>query len=76
MPSPDFLLQIAARHGQAEAVRLIWDLLPKDSRFPQHPWDPQIRVPRAVRLGPIPEIWQTYEDGIIHEALGMLRSFN
>lgn len=67
MPSPEFLLQIAAKHGQAEAVRLIWELLPKDSRFSQYPWEP--KVPGGVRFDQIPQKWRIYEDGIIHSAL-------
>ena len=69
MPSPEFLLQTAAKYGQTEAVRLIWELLPKDSRFSQHPWEPKVPVPLDVRLHQKPRKWRIYEDGIIHEAL-------
>lgn len=67
MPTPEFLLQTAAKHGQAEALRLVYDLLPRNSSIPQHPWEPN--VPGGVRLDQILSKWRIYEDDIIHSAL-------
>ncbi|KAG8526630.1 uncharacterized protein KY384_008831 [Bacidia gigantensis] len=68
VPSPQFLLQVAARTGQAETVRAIWSLLPPENHQPpHHPWNP--RIPPGVYFNSIPRQWRIYEDGIIHEAL-------
>ena len=67
MPTPQYLLQKAAKNGRAEAIRLVFDLLPKDSRRPSHPWDPS--MPAGVYYDQIPQKWRVYEHGVIHEAL-------
>lgn len=67
VPTPQFLLQTAARNGQAEIVRLIWSLLPYDTRAPQQPWNPNI--PKGVKFDAIPKKWRICQDGVIYEAL-------
>ena len=67
VPTPQFLLQKAAKHGQADAVRLIFDSLPADDQRPHHPWEPNI--PKSMGFNQIPDQWRIYEYGVILEAL-------
>jgi len=67
MPTPQFLLQTAAKHGQAEAIRLVYNALLKDGRNPQHPWE--LNIAGGVHQDEIPPKWCIYEDGVIHSAL-------
>ena len=68
MPTPEYLLQTAARNGQAEAIRLISDSIPEIFQPPKyHLWDP--KLPAGVFPSQIPKKWRTYEDGVVISAL-------
>ena len=67
VPTPQYLLQTAAKSGQAEAVRLLFDLIPHESRRPGKPWDPYI--PDGVTSDQIDRKWRLYEDGVTYSAL-------
>ena len=67
LPDAQYLLQVAAKSGQAEAIRFVFEALPKDTRQPHHPWDPAYG-PRAP-LNDMREEWRLYEDGIVYSAL-------
>ena len=67
MPTPEYLLQVAAKNGQVEAIRLVFDSLPKNSGRPSYPWDPE--TPPGVFFASIPDKWKVYEFCIVHAAL-------
>lgn len=68
MPTPQYLLQTAAKNGQAEAIRLIFDSILQISQPPyHHPWDP--KMPAGVFVPQISEKWRIYEEGVVISAL-------
>lgn len=67
MPTPEYLLQTAAKNGRVGAIRLVFDSLPKTSQRPQYPWDPL--MPAGVYFTQIPKKWGVYENGVVFSAL-------
>ena len=67
LPTPEYLLSVAAKNGQAQAIRVVFDSLPKYSERPRYPWDPDF--PPGVFLAQIPEKWTVYEFMVIFSAL-------
>lgn len=61
MPTPAYLLQTAARNGHAEAIRIVFEALPKDSQRPSYPWDPPWL---GIPFSKVPEKWKTHEHSI------------
>jgi ankyrin repeat protein len=65
IPPPQYLLQVAARNGQAGVVRYLFDTL---TECPNNtPWDPSL--PKNLAYDEIPAEWQVYEDGVVHTAI-------
>ena len=67
LPTPQFLLQTAAKNGHAGVIRQVFESLPKSSGHARHPWDPAI--PAGIYTSQIPKKWRIYEDGVIISAL-------
>lgn len=66
MPTPTYLLQIAARDGQAEVVRYLFDTL-LECRL-RKPWSPAI--PEGINSwNDIPRKWRIGEDFVIFNAI-------
>ncbi|KID96714.1 ankyrin repeat protein, partial [Metarhizium majus ARSEF 297] len=68
LPTDGFLLQTAARQGQAECTRFLFERLPGCLARPNKRWDPLL--PDGYSYADIPDKWHVYEDGVIHEAIG------
>ncbi|KAM3547848.1 hypothetical protein MY1884_009415 [Beauveria asiatica] len=67
LPPDQFLLQTAAKEGQAECTRFLFQHLPGCIARPDKRWDPCL--PEGVAYRDIPDKWRIYENGVIHEAL-------
>jgi ankyrin repeat protein len=65
IPTAQYLLQVAAKHGQAEVVRYLFDTLPECRH--QNPWTPTL--PNGINWVEIPQQWSIYEDGVIFAAI-------
>ncbi|EFY92561.1 hypothetical protein J3459_015274 [Metarhizium acridum] len=68
LPTDGFLLQTAAKQGQAESTRFLFQHLPGCLARPDKRWDPLL--PDGYTYNDIPDKWHVYEDGVIHEAIG------
>ncbi|EFY96263.2 ankyrin repeat protein [Metarhizium robertsii] len=68
LPTDGFLLQTAAKQGQAECIRFLFERLPGCVARPNKRWDPPL--PDGYSCTDIPDKWHVYEDGVIHEAIG------
>ncbi|KPM35163.1 hypothetical protein AK830_g11415 [Neonectria ditissima] len=66
LPTDQYLLQTAAREGQADCLRFLFDHLPGCARTPNK-WDPPL--PEGLTYTDIPKKWRIYDDGVIHEAI-------
>lgn len=66
LPADQYLLQVAAKQGQANCIRFLLDRLP-GCRGQAKPWEP--RLIEGLDLRSIPAKWRIYEDGVIHEAI-------
>ena len=67
LPTPQYLLQTAAKHGQAAALRQIFSSLPASDQRRGRPWDPEL--PPGIYSPKVPEEWPIYEHSVIHSAL-------
>ncbi|TWU73842.1 hypothetical protein ED733_005294 [Metarhizium rileyi] len=67
LPTDGFLLQTAAKQGQAECIRFLLQHLPGCAARPDRRWEPLL--PEGSAYGDIPRKWRVYEDGVIHEAI-------
>ncbi|KAN0098923.1 ankyrin repeat protein [Hyaloscypha variabilis] len=65
IPTPQYLLQEAAKNGQAEVVRYLFVTLPECRH--RKPWTP--RLPEGVTWNSVPRKWRIYEDGVIIDAI-------
>ena len=66
MPTPAYLLQTAAENGHVEAIRIVFEALPKDPQRPSYPWDPPWL---GIPYNKVPEKWKTHEHSIALAAL-------
>jgi hypothetical protein len=65
IPTAQYLLQVAAKNGQAEVVRHLFDSLPECRH--RKPWTPAL--PDGINWGDIPQQWSICEDGVIFAAI-------
>ncbi|KAH8648737.1 hypothetical protein BGZ60DRAFT_437537 [Tricladium varicosporioides] len=65
IPTPQYLLQVAAKDGQAEAVRYLFDSLPECRH--RSPWAPNL--PNGITWDDIPQQWSIGEDGVTFAAI-------
>ena len=65
LPTPQYLLQEAAKNGQAEVIRYLFDTIPECRH--RNPWTP--RLPEGVSWNSVPRKWRIYEDGVIISAI-------
>jgi hypothetical protein len=57
---------VAAKNGQAEVVRYLFDSLPEFRH--QQPWTPAL--PNGINWNDVPQQWRIYEDEVILAAIG------
>ena len=65
LPNAQTLLEKAARNGQAETDRFLFDTLPECGQ--KTPWEPTL--PESFDAEDFPKTWSRAENGVVHAAL-------